>query len=98
MRGRAAFAVLLLAACGAKVGPGGDDMNMETANAANVVQDAAIAARPAARPCTGGTMAQLAPDGSCFVFVSTPVTYVAAKAACAAMNAHLAYLKTAPLD
>lgn len=40
----------------------------------------------------------VAPDGSCFVFVNTPVTYLAAKQACMNMNAHLAYLKTAALD
>jgi len=65
---------------------------------AKVIRDAAIDAPPDARPCMGGTMAQVAPDGSCLVFVSTPTTYVNAQAACMAMNAHLAYLKTAPLD
>src|SRR5690606_32247992 len=40
----------------------------------------------------------VAPDGSCLVFVATPATYLDAKAACAAMDAHLAYLKTAAVD
>ena len=94
MTGRLAVA-LALAACGAHVGGGGDDMLQVDAK---VWRDAAIDAPPDARPCMGGTMAQVAPDGSCLVFVSTPVTYVTAKAACVAMNAHLAYLKTAALD
>lgn len=97
MRGRAACAVLLLAGCGASLGPGGDDDNMQSPDA-RVFRDAAVDAPPDARPCMGGTMAQVAPDGSCLVFVSTPVTYANAKAACVAMNAHLAYLKTATLD
>ena len=98
MTRRAAAAVLLVAACGARVGgAGGDDINMESIDA-KVIKDAAIDAPPDARPCMGGTMAQVAPDGSCLVFVSTPVTYVNAKAACTAMNAHLAVLKTAALD
>ena len=98
MRAVAAYAVLLVAGCGARVGGGGPgDDTFETPDA-KVWRDAAIDAPPDARPCMGGTMAQGAPDGSCLVFVATPITYVAAKAACAAMNAHLAYLKTAALD
>lgn len=51
-----------------------------------------------ARPCEGGDAAMVAPDGSCLVHVTAPVTYLEARAACAAMGAHLAYLKTAALD
>ena len=43
-------------------------------------------------------MASVAPDGSCLVFITTPMTYVQARAACTAMTAHLAYLKTAEID
>jgi hypothetical protein len=94
---RAAFAVLAMAGCQAHLGPGTGDDDGITVDA-KVWRDAAIDAPVDARPCQGGTMAQVGPDGSCFVFVSTPKTYVDAKAACAAMNAHLAYLKTAALD
>src|SRR6185369_2746098 len=93
---RAAFAVLVVAGCQAHLGPGGDDNGVTTD--AKVWRDAAPDSPVDARPCQGGTMAQVGPDGSCFVFVQTPATYVEAKAACAAMNAHLAYLKTAALD
>lgn len=98
MTGRAAIAVLLATGCGAQLGgSSGDDGNFETTDA-KVWQDAAIDAPVDARPCMGGTAAAVAPDGSCLVFVMTPVTNVNAKAACTAMNAHLAYLKSATLD
>lgn len=83
--------------CGAQLGP--DTIGSETPQA-----DAAIDSRPPAdaaidaRPCTGGNSAQVGPDGSCFVLVTTPVTYLAARQACMAMGAHLAYLKDATLD
>jgi hypothetical protein len=98
MTGRAAVAVLLVAACDAQLGSGGgDDMPLVTPDA-KVFRDAGADAPPDARPCMGGSKAQVAPDGSCFVFVSTPKINVDAKADCAAMNAHLAYLKSATLD
>ena len=94
---RAAFAVLAMAGCQAHLGPGTGDDDGITIDA-KVWRDAAVDAPIDARPCQGGTMAQVGPDGSCFVFVATPQTYVDAKAACAAMSAHLAYVKTAALD
>jgi hypothetical protein len=97
MTGRAAWVVLLVGGCNAQLGPGGDDTPAVTSDA-KVWSDAAIDSPADARPCMGGDKAQVGPDGSCFVFVSTPKIYVDAKAACAAMNAHLAYLKTAQLD
>ena len=97
MTGRAAFVVLLVAGCDAALGGGGDDEQFQTPDA-TVWRDAGADGSVDARPCMGGTKAQVGPDGSCFVFVSTPRTYVDAKAACAAMNAHLAYLKSATLD
>ena len=80
----------LVAGCGAHLD--GD------ADAARSFRDAGIDAPVDARPCTGGTMAMVGPDGSCFVLVTTPKTYVDAKAGCEAMNAHLAYLKSAAID
>lgn len=97
MTGRAAVAVLCVAGCNAQLGPGGGDDNSQVPDA-KVHLDAGADAPVDARPCMGGTMAQVAPDGSCLVFISTPVTYVDAKAACTAMSAHLAYLKSAALD
>ena len=86
------LALLLAAAgCGAELGGGGTQVGSEIVDA-SVQPDAVV--MPDARPCTGTA----APDGSCFVFVNTPVTYAAAKLACTNMNAHLAYLKTAALD
>src|SRR6266545_5827977 len=93
---RAALAVVLVAGCQARLGPGGDVT--DGAADSKVWRDAAVDSPIDARPCQGGTMAQAGPDGSCFVFVSTPETYVNAKAACAAMTAHLAFLKDAALD
>jgi hypothetical protein len=97
MTGRAAVAVLCVAGCNAQLGPGGGDDNFQVPDA-KVYRDAGADSPVDARPCMGGTMAQVAPDGSCFVLISTPVTYVDAKAACTAMSAHLAYVKTAALD
>jgi hypothetical protein len=98
MTGRAAFAVVFVAGCGAHLGTaGGDDEQLATPDA-KVWRDGGADAPVDARPCMGGSKAQVAPDGSCFVFVSTPKTYVDAKAACAAMTAHLVYLKSAALD
>lgn len=94
---RAAFAVLVMAGCQAHLGPGAGDDDGITVDA-KLWRDAAVDAPVDAQPCQGGSMAQVGPDGSCFVFVATPATYADAKAACAAMNAHLAYLKTAALD
>lgn len=100
MRSRAACAALLASVfpggCDARLGPGTDQVDANLVDATKV-SDAAIAPIDA-RPCTGGTMAQVGPDGSCFVFVATPRTYAQAAAACVAMNAHLAYLKSAALD
>jgi len=96
----AALALLVAAGCQATLGPGEDDTDFKVPDA-QVPRDAAVVvndAPPDARPCAGGTMASVAPDGSCLVFISTPRTYVQAKAACAAMTAHLAYLKTAAVD
>ncbi|HEY5945242.1 MAG TPA: lectin-like protein [Kofleriaceae bacterium] len=97
MTGRAAFAVLLVAGCGAQLGPGSGDDNGQTPDA-KTWRDAGVDAPIDARPCMGGTMAQVGPDNSCFVFIATPMTYVNAKAACVGMSAHLAYLKSAALD
>jgi hypothetical protein len=95
MTGRAAFAVGLLAGCGAHLGGGDSDA---TPGDSVIYRDASSDGLVDGRPCTGGTTAMTGPDGSCFVFVATPKTYLLAKAACEAMNAHLAYIKSAALD
>jgi hypothetical protein len=84
--------------CGAQLGDGDGTADAPSGPDAKVYRDAAIDSPPMGRACTGGDMAMTAPDGSCLVFVSTPVTYLQAHAACQAMTAHLAYLKTAALD
>jgi hypothetical protein len=91
-----AIAALLVAGCEARLGPGGavDGSVVDGDPGRDAGADAPIDARP----CAGGTMAQVAPDGSCLVFVATPRSYAEAKADCAAMSAHLAYLKDAALD
>src|SRR5437870_10638313 len=50
------------------------------------------------KPCEGGDAHAAAPDGSCLVWFAAQKTYVAAQAACATIDAHLAYVKTAELD
>lgn len=97
MTWRAGFAVLWTLGCGAQLGPGSEDASVRVVDAKEW-RDAGIDAPIDARPCMGGNAAMVGPDGSCFVHVTTPVTYAAAKTACAAMNAHLAYLETAALD
>ncbi len=92
---RAARASLLvLAACNAKLHLGDQDGGLPDAHTDARPIDGPPDAPPDARPCTGMT----APDGSCFVMNAGPNTYAEAKAACAAMTAHLALLKTAALD
>jgi hypothetical protein len=53
---------------------------------------------PDARACEGGDRHMSAPDGSCLVWFSAKKDYVDAQAACATIDAHLAYVKTAELD
>jgi hypothetical protein len=99
LRACAGLTVVSLSACGASLG-GDDGDNQLVGVDAKVYKDAGIDAPPDARVCVGGTPAMLAPDGSCFGIVSTPMTYGQAKAACAALapGGHLAYLKTQALD
>ncbi|HTR53798.1 MAG TPA: C-type lectin domain-containing protein [Kofleriaceae bacterium] len=61
-------------------------------------QLASAAAGADARPCEGGDQHATAPDGSCLVWFGSPMIYRDAQTACAAMSAHLAYLKTADVD
>lgn len=49
-----------------------------------------------ARPCMGGQASGTDPStGSCFVYFSTPLPYAQAEAACAAITAKLAVIKSA---
>src|SRR4051794_11227764 len=88
----------LAGGCGASLGDDGNAQSDASTNDGKLFRDAGVDARPDARPCMGGTTAMTAPDGSCFVFVSTPSTYVQARAGCTAMMGHLAKLDTAALD
>jgi Lectin C-type domain len=94
MTRRAACAVVLASACGAHLAGDSDAPPLD----GKLVRDGGVDAPVDARPCTGGSSAMVGPDGSCFVLVTTPKAYLQAKAACEAMNAHLAYLKNAALD
>lgn len=93
---RRAVLAAMLAACGAQLGPGGggSDQPLDAAAIDAASPDAPIDARA----CAGGDAHMVGPQGECLVMFTTPATYVAAKAACAAIDAHLAYLKDAALD
>lgn len=93
-----ALALLTVAAgCQASLGSGSANGDIDAAVDSRAPD---MAPSPDARTCTGGNAAALAPDGSCLVHVTTPTTYVDAKAGCAAlgMGAHLALIKNAALD
>jgi hypothetical protein len=99
MRRRPALAVVLAAsACEASLGGGGDDGMRDASVVDTRPIDAPTDMSIDARPCMGGDSAAVAPDGSCLVHVTSSVTFQQARAACTAMTAHLAYLKTAQLD
>jgi len=91
--------VFAVAAAGCGASLGGD-----TGEDAAVSADARIAdARPAdavidARPCMGGDQAQSAPDGTCLVLITAPMTYAAGQSACQGLGGHLAYLEDMQLD
>ena len=92
---RTAVVAALLAACSARLGGGaGGSDNPADAR----VDSPSIDAGVDARACAGGDAHLVGPQGECLVMFTTPATYVTAKAACAAINAHLAYLKDAQLD
>lgn len=99
MTGRVAVALLLaIAGCEASLGGSPEAAQDAPVGDAPIVVDAGGDAPVDARPCMGGNAAAVAPDGSCLVHFTTPATYVNAKAGCATINAHLAYIKTAELD
>lgn len=99
MKCRLPFVLVLAAgACDARLGPTGAVDAPGARMDARPIDAQMIDVAIDARPCTGGNAAATAPDGSCLVHVTTPLTYAAAKLACNNMNAHLAYLKTAQLD
>jgi hypothetical protein len=80
-------ALVVVAACGASLGDSNDHPD-------GAVDGKLIDAGPDARPCTGGD-AHTSDGTSCFVFVRSPVIHDDAKAACAAMNGHLARVENA---
>jgi hypothetical protein len=85
-----------LAACGAQLGTGGggSDQPLDAAAIDGPSADAPIDARA----CAGGDTHMVGPHGECLVMFTTPATYVDAKAACAAIDAHLAYLENSEID
>jgi len=87
---RPVLAACLLVACSASLGRQGGGSDQPGDGGADGSTDA--------RACAGGDSHMVGPNGECLVMFTTPATYVDAKAACAAMNAHLAYLKDAAID
>src|SRR5438309_11336259 len=82
--------LVALCACNARLG------GAATADAA--AQDAPIDAPADARAGTGGDAQATTPIGSCLVWFATPTIQLDARAACVALGAHLAYLKSAEVD
>jgi len=87
--------VLVVAACGAQV-DGSGAVDGAARSDAPPPTDAPPPDTP--RACAGGDAAMTAPDGSCLVLFTTPTSYGDAQAGCAAIQAHLALLKTLELD
>jgi hypothetical protein len=91
MRPMRVIVVLLLAACGASIEGDGPPAIVDAADpSADAPPDASIDARP----CAGGDASMTAPDGSCLVLLVPPRSNQDARAACVAINAHLAILQT----
>ncbi|HUJ62547.1 MAG TPA: lectin-like protein [Kofleriaceae bacterium] len=86
---RLVWPLVLVAACDARLG---QHMN-QVASDARAPDGAADA-----RPCGGGDASMMEPGGTCLVLFDAPKIYVDAKAACAAIDAHLAFLKSAETD
>jgi hypothetical protein len=79
---RSIAALLVFAACGARLESRPD----------------ASSAPDAAPICAGGDAYARAPDGTCLMWFQAPLTWVEAKAACAANGAHLASLTSARVE
>ena len=94
MRGMWRAALLVVAACGARV----DGGVVDGAGSDTPPPPPIDAPPPDARPCTGGDAAMTAPDGSCFVLFTTPSPHDQAVAGCQALGGHLALLENAALD
>lgn len=95
---RYALAIALCAACGVKLAIAPDARPPQRDAVVDVDARAPDAPPPDARPCTGGDARATGPGGQCFVLFTTPQTYAAAKAACAALPGHLALLEDAATD
>jgi hypothetical protein len=84
----------LLVGCSATLGRQGGGSDQPVDGSVQLAVDAA----PDARACTGGDAHMVGPSGECLVLITAPTTYASARAACGAMNAHLAYLKDPTID
>ena len=92
MLGRLTLVLLMVAGCGVQLGQGSD---ASTGDARPTDATVAPDAPPDARPCTGGDAHMTDPTGSCFVFFQAPTLYADARAACAAIGAHVATVTSA---
>jgi hypothetical protein len=92
---RYVIAIALAAACSAQLG---DALGTHTAAVDATVDGTAVVpvdAMPAAPACTGGDAHMTDSSGNCFILFKTAKTFSAAKAACTAINAHLAKIENA---
>lgn len=90
---RRALLSIALAACGVQVE--GGTARDGAPDSPPPPSDAAVDAPPDARPCTGGDAQMTSSDGSCFLLFTTPRSFPDARAACVAIDAHLAITNTA---
>ena len=84
-------AVAAWAACSAQLG---DAIGTHTAGVDGKLA-IPVDAMPDARPCTGGDSNMADASGNCFMLFKTATTFNAAKAACVAVDAHLAKIENA---
>jgi hypothetical protein len=97
MREVCAAVVAFAAGCGARAGGPGDDTSGDDAPAADAPASGSIDAPPApdAAPCVEGDARVVGPDGTCYTaHVTTRQTWANGRAACQAIGADLAVIRT----
>ncbi|CAN5117206.1 hypothetical protein BH11MYX1_BH11MYX1_06050 [soil metagenome] len=88
---RYAIAIVLAAACSARLG---DAIGSHTGIDSSV-DGVPVDAMPDARSCTAGDANMTDAEGNCFMLFKTAKTFGQAKAACVGINAHLAKIASA---
>jgi hypothetical protein len=88
--------LVLVALVGCSARLGSDTGNHTTSDSgADAPGTAAADASPDARACTGGDAHASDTDGNCYLFFTVPKQYLEARAACAAISAHLVKITSA---